>query len=168
MAQPQRVLDFDYFERRSLSASMLIDHALDALSALSNGARLVIFRTLVNHEPEGLTAGVLTDMMGMRHNTLSNHLAVLSRGGLICGTREGRFVRYRACLDGMHGLLAFLLDDCCGGRSELCLQPHPTDPACDCVAEVPAPPRPLPRPGGRRSGQWRGQGRGPACRRTGG
>ena len=79
----------------------------------------------------------------MRHNTLSNHLAVLSRGGLICGTREGRFVRYRACLDGMHGLLAFLLDDCCGGRSELCLQPHPTDPACDCVAEVPAPPRPL-------------------------
>lgn len=137
--------EFDYFERRSLKQSMSTEHALDALDALSNGARLKIFRTLVRHEPEGLTAGVLTDLMEMRHNTLSNHLSVLSRAGLICGTREGRFIRYRACLEGMRALLGFLLNDCCQGHPEECVQieaaPDAAATECECVAEVPAPPR---------------------------
>lgn len=135
---------FEYLEKRTLQASMSTDLALDALQALANGSRLRIFRTLMRHEPDGLVAGVLGDQMGMRHTTLSNHLAVLSRAGLICGTREGRFIRYRACVEGMQALLGFLLKDCCQGHPEECVQVRASETSqamCDCEAEVPAAPR---------------------------
>lgn len=135
---------FEYLERRTLQASMSTDWALDALQALANGSRLRIFRTLMRHEPDGLYAGALGEQIAMRHTTLSNHLAVLSRAGLICGTREGRFIRYRACVEGMHALLGFLLKDCCQGHPEECIQVETADSSqavCDCEAEIPAAPR---------------------------
>lgn len=141
---PVPVEVFEYLEKRSLKGSMSTELALDALSALSHGSRLHIFRTLMWHEPDGLIAGALAEKMGMRHTTLSNHLIVLSRAGLICGTREGRFIRYRACIEGMHALLNFLVKDCCQGRPEECC-PLPAmderETACECEAEVPSRPR---------------------------
>ncbi|WP_434991000.1 ArsR/SmtB family transcription factor [Xanthomonas melonis] len=135
---------FEYLEKRTLQASMSTDWALDALQALANGSRLRIFRTLMRYEPAGLVAGDLGEQMAMRHTTLSNHLAVLSRAGLICGTREGRFIRYRACLEGMQALLGFLLKDCCQGHPEECVQlqtAQDSQAMCECIAEVPASPR---------------------------
>jgi ArsR family transcriptional regulator len=135
---------FEYFEKRTLNPSMPMECALDALQALANPARLLIFRTLMRHEPSGLFAGVIGEQLGMRHTTLSNHLTVLSRAGLICGAREGRNVRYRACVEGMQALLAFLLKDCCQGHPEECVQLQAAETSqalCDCEAEVPAPPR---------------------------
>ncbi|ODU40746.1 MAG: ArsR family transcriptional regulator [Lysobacteraceae bacterium SCN 69-123] len=123
---------------------MSTECALDALQALANPARLLIFRTLMRHEPDGLYAGALGERLGMRHTTLSNHLAVLSRAGLICGSREGRNVRYRACVEGMQALLGFLLKDCCEGHPEACVQLQTAETSqamCECAAEVPAHPR---------------------------
>lgn len=134
----------EYLEKRTLKVSMSTDWALDALRALANGSRLRIFRTLMRYEPDGLTAGALAEQMSMRHTTLSNHLIVLSRAGLICGTREGRFIRYRACLEGMQSLLGFLLKDCCEGHPEACVQLQAAETSqamCDCAPEVPAHPR---------------------------
>jgi hypothetical protein len=51
---------------------------------------------------------------------MSANLAVLHNAGLIRNTREGRAIRYFADMDGMQGLLAYLMEDCCGGRPELC------------------------------------------------
>lgn len=134
---------FEYFEKRTLNPSMSVECALDALQALANPARLLIFRTLMRHEPDGLFAGVIGEQLGMRHTTLSNHLTVLSRAGLICGSREGRNVRYRDCVEGMQALLGFLLKDCCQGRPEECVQLQRAETSqalCNCETQIPAPP----------------------------
>ena len=54
------------------------------------------------------------------HNTLSTHLSILARSGLICGTRDGRSIVYRADVEVMRSLIAFLVTDCCDGHPELC------------------------------------------------
>lgn len=94
--------------------------ALSALSALGQSTRLEIFRLLMRHEPTGLAAGAIAAQIGCPQNTLSSHISVLARAGLVSGTREGRSINYRADVEGMRGLLGFLVTDCCGGHPELC------------------------------------------------
>ena len=101
--------------------------ALAALSALALDVRLDIFRLLVQAGPPGLAAGEIAATLGVRPNTLSNNLNILSGAGLVRSDREGRSIRYFAAMDGMRGLLAFLMQDCCGGRADLCR------PALDAV-----------------------------------
>jgi ArsR family transcriptional regulator, arsenate/arsenite/antimonite-responsive transcriptional repressor len=95
-------------------------HALAALAALGQATRLAIFRSLVGKEPNGMSAGALAEAVGCPHNTLSTHVAILARAGLVHGTREGRTITYRANADGTRALIAFLVTDCCEGRPELC------------------------------------------------
>lgn len=94
--------------------------ALSALSALGHDTRLRLFRRLVQAGPAGLWAGALAEAAGLRPNTASTNLSILAAAGLVTATREGRAVRYRADMAGMQALLAFLMEDCCGGRHELC------------------------------------------------
>ena len=94
-------------------------HALAALAALGQPTRLSIFRLLVRKEPDGLSAGALAEAVGCPHNTLSTHVAILARAGLVNGTREGRSITYRADAAGTRALIAFLVTDCCDGRPEL-------------------------------------------------
>ena len=95
-------------------------NAIAALGALAQDSRLAAFRLLVRAEPEGLPAGDVARALGVPHNTLSSHLATLSHAGLVTARREGRSVIYRAELARARELLAFLLQDCCGGVPELC------------------------------------------------
>jgi ArsR family transcriptional regulator, arsenate/arsenite/antimonite-responsive transcriptional repressor len=95
-------------------------HALAALAALGQRTRLEIFRLLMRREPKGLPAGALAEAIGCPHNTLSTHLAILARSGLVRGTRDGRSIIYRADVDGMRALVSFLVTDCCEGHPELC------------------------------------------------
>jgi len=95
-------------------------NALAALAALAQPTRLDVFRLLIRSGPEGLAAGEIAARLEVRPNTLSANLATLQQAGLIGGTREGRSIRYRADLEGMRGLLAFLMEDCCGGRAADC------------------------------------------------
>ncbi len=67
-----------------------------------------------------MSAGALAEAVGCPHNTLSTHVAILARAGLVYGTRDGRTITYRANADGTRALLAFLVTDCCEGRPELC------------------------------------------------
>jgi DNA-binding transcriptional ArsR family regulator len=94
--------------------------SLDALSALAQETRLDVFRLLTRAEPVGMYAGEIAEAMDARQNTISTNLAILAHAGLIRSVREGRNVRYFADLDGMRGLLSFLMEDCCGGRPEAC------------------------------------------------
>lgn len=111
-------------------------HALAALAALGQPTRLSIFRLLVSAEPNGLSAGALADDVGCPHNTLSTHVAILVRAGLVQGTREGRTITYRADAAGTRALIAFLVNDCCGGRPELCGLPGRAIAAdCSCAPE---------------------------------
>ncbi len=101
-------------------AQMGAPRALAALAALGQPTRLAIFKLLVRKEPHGLAAGAIAETIGCPHNTLSSHIAILARSGLVHGKREGRTITYRADLAGMRSLLAFLVSDCCDGHPELC------------------------------------------------
>ncbi|MBI6628298.1 ArsR/SmtB family transcription factor [Pontibaca salina] len=94
--------------------------ALDAFAALSQSTRLDVFRLLIKAGEAGMSAGNISDTLEVRQNTMSANLAILARSGLIRSVREGRSIRYFADMNGMRGLLAFLMEDCCGGCPELC------------------------------------------------
>ncbi len=94
--------------------------ALSALAALSQDTRLAAFRHLVRHEPDGIAAGELARYLDIPQNTLSAHLAVLSRAGLVTQKRNGRSIAYRADLQKLRATILFLLNDCCGGRADIC------------------------------------------------
>ena len=52
--------------------------------------------------------------------TVSRHLQVLERAGLVQSERESRLIHYRADFAGMRRLLTFLMEDCCQGAPEMC------------------------------------------------
>jgi len=106
--------------------------ALAAFAALSQPTRLQALRLLIQRGPEGMAAGEIAEALAVKQNTLSANLALLLNAGLISNERQGRSIRYRADIEGLRGLLAFLLQDCCGGRSELC-QPLLDEIACACA-----------------------------------
>lgn len=97
--------------------------ALDALAALAQPTRLAAFRALVAHEPDGLPAGDLARALNAPQNTLSTHLSILARAGLVEGQRQGRSVIYRAKILQLRALLGFLLENCCGGDVLACAPP---------------------------------------------
>ncbi len=108
--------------------------AVSAFSALGQPTRLAIVQLLMRHEPRGLAAGAIAEELGCLQNTLSTHIGILARAGLIRGTRDSRSIIYRADLEGMNGLISFLVTDCCDGRPELCSFATPNRrPACGCA-----------------------------------
>ena len=106
-------------------------NALLALAALGQDTRLDVFRLLVRAGDDGMLAGEISAELDVRQNTMSANLSVLLNAGLVRNERQGRAIRYYADMDRMRGLLSFLLEDCCGGRPELC-QPLLADLACAC------------------------------------
>ncbi|MGA7328930.1 MAG: metalloregulator ArsR/SmtB family transcription factor [Rhodomicrobium sp.] len=96
------------------------ERALSALAALGQPTRLDIFRLLMRHEPEGLQAKAISETINIPHNTLSSHLAILARAGLVTGERRGRLIIYRVNIQGMRSLISFLITDCCQGHPEVC------------------------------------------------
>ncbi len=92
---------------------MEIYDAVAALGALAQASRLRVFRLLIQHGETGLAAGRIATEVGVPHNTLSTHLAILQNAGLVASRRESRSIIYRIDFDGMRGLMAYLLEDCC-------------------------------------------------------
>ena len=95
-------------------------HAIEVFAALSQSTRLDTFRLLMEHEPEGLPAGEIARRLEVPQNTMSSHLGVLTRAGLIESERHSRSIVYRAVVDRVREIASFLVQDCCGGRPELC------------------------------------------------
>lgn len=102
------------------SGYMESDSSILALSALAQPTRLDTFRLLVRHEPDGLSAGEIARQLDVPQNTMSTHLGILSRAGLVKSERQSRSIIYRADLDALRALTLFLVKDCCAGKSELC------------------------------------------------
>jgi len=109
--------------------------AIAALAALAQNTRLETFRLLVTREPEGVPAGELARLMAVPQNTMSAHLSILARAGLVSGARHSRSIMYRAHLPRLRELTLFLLKDCCGGRPEVCA-PLVADLAPCCAPKV--------------------------------
>jgi len=108
-------------DRRDDGALVAQQQALLILSALGQETRLKAFRLLSVAGDEGIGAGGLARHLGTPHNTLSTHLAILSRAGLIASERSGRNITYRIVPESLSNLLLFLLDDCCNAMPEACM-----------------------------------------------
>lgn len=91
---------------------MQIPAAVAAFAALSQPTRLEVFRLLAASGTEGLPAGAIAERLGVVASTLSHHLGLLERAGLVCTRRAGRYVYYSADPDGVRRLLAFVAETC--------------------------------------------------------
>jgi DNA-binding transcriptional ArsR family regulator len=87
--------------------------AITALGALAQETRLRTYRLLLVQGPQGLPAGEIARSLGTPSNTMSTHLAILTRAGLLKSRREGRVVFYAVELAGIRDLIGFLAEDCC-------------------------------------------------------
>ncbi len=94
--------------------------AAATLAALSQESRLRVFRLLVRVGPGGMAAGSIADELDIPSTTLSFHLKELTNADLVVARRDGRSIIYSPHIDGIRDLMAFLTDDCCQGRPELC------------------------------------------------
>ncbi len=81
---------------------------------------MAIFRLLVREEPHGLPVGEISRRLNIVPSTLSGHLGILKRSGLVKATRRQREIHYAAGLDTVGDLVRFMLEDCCNGKVENC------------------------------------------------
>jgi ArsR family transcriptional regulator len=105
--------------------------AVQALSALGQESRLRVFRLLIRRGPKGMPAGDIAEQLSVPANTMSSHLAVLSRARLVASRKQGRSVIYAVDVEGTRKLLAFLVEDCCQGEPKVC-QPLIASALADC------------------------------------
>lgn len=94
--------------------------AIEGFGSLAQSTRLAAVRHLLSVHPDSLSAGEIARRCDVPHNTMSTHLGILSRAGLISVEKDGRSMNYRADVSGFRGLLDFLAQDCCNGHPELC------------------------------------------------
>ena len=110
---------------------MEIKRAVEALAALGQESRLHVFRLLIKRGPGGMAAGEIAKRLHIPTNTMSAHLAVLARAGLVTSRKQGRSVIYAVDLEGTRTLLAFLVEDCCQGKPAVC-RPLIASALADC------------------------------------
>ena len=91
--------------------------AVKALAALAQAQRLRAFRALVVAGPDGLTPGVMAAQLAVAPSALSFHLKELLHSGLVSSEPRGRHLIYRASIERMNALLAYLTEHCCEGQA---------------------------------------------------
>ncbi len=105
--------------------------AVQALAALAHDTRLALFRMLVERGPDGLSAGVIAERLGVPPSSLTFHVQHLHRAGLVTQRRLSRQLIYAADFSAMNGLVGFLTENCCGRGSRT--------PVCQPMANAVAP-----------------------------
>jgi DNA-binding transcriptional ArsR family regulator len=68
------------------------DEASEFLKSIANNHRLMILCRLHGGEK---SVGQLAELIGLRDSTVSQHLALLRREGIIAGRRDGQTIWYR-------------------------------------------------------------------------
>ena len=99
---------------------MNTSEAVDAFSALSHETRLTVFKLLLKEGEQGLSAGVIARQLGVQPSTLTAHLQILKRSGLLRSIRQQQKILYSADVQGTRNLLRFLTQECCQGHPEIC------------------------------------------------
>jgi DNA-binding transcriptional ArsR family regulator len=81
------------------------DRASDLLKALSNRHRLLIICQLIDGER---SVGDLAEFLGLRDSTVSQHLALLRKDGLVSARRDAQTIYYSIASDPAREVLAAL------------------------------------------------------------
>jgi len=87
------------------------DRASELLKALSNRHRLLIICQLIDGER---SVGDLVGFLGIRDSTVSQHLAILRRDGLVAARRDGQTIYYSISSVPARELLKTLYKVFCG------------------------------------------------------
>jgi DNA-binding transcriptional ArsR family regulator len=88
-------------------------HYAALLAALGHPVRLAILRHVLRAHPDGLVVGEILQRVAIPGSTLTHHLDALRRAGVVEAERESQWIRYRASVSELRGLLAFLNAECC-------------------------------------------------------
>src|SRR6476660_772622 len=81
------------------------DHASGLLKALSNRHRLLIICQLIDGER---SVGDLAQFLGLRDSTVSQHLALLRKDGLVSARRDAQTIYYSITSDPAREVLTAL------------------------------------------------------------
>ena len=95
---------------------MELNQAVKSLAALAQESRLSVYKMLVQAGPAGMTAGRISEQLGISASALSFHMKELTHAGMVTSRQEGRYVIYSAQIASMNDLLAYLTENCCGGN----------------------------------------------------
>jgi ArsR family transcriptional regulator, arsenate/arsenite/antimonite-responsive transcriptional repressor len=90
------------------------------LSALGHPVRLSIVRFVVQHGPEGTSAGDIQAHVGLPASTLSHHLKRLLDAELVTTRGEGTFHYYAPAIGALRKLTDYLWEDCCKRGKSCC------------------------------------------------
>ncbi len=93
---------------------MTADRTIAALAALAHEHRLAAFRLLVEAGPNGLSAGLVAERLGIPPSSLTFHLQQLLRAELVTQRRLSRQLIYATNFGAMNSLVAYLTENCCG------------------------------------------------------
>ena len=96
---------------------MKAEEVVAALGALAHEHRLAAYRLLVEAGPEGLSAGVIAERLGLPPSSLTFHLQALLHAGLVTQRRVSRQIIYGIVPAAVNGLVAYLTEHCCGGEA---------------------------------------------------
>lgn len=88
--------------------------AEEMLKALANRHRLMILCQLNGGEN---SVGELATMLGVRDSTVSQHLALLRKDGLVSTRREGQTIWYALASEPVRRLVSTLYDIYCGPQA---------------------------------------------------
>jgi ArsR family transcriptional regulator, virulence genes transcriptional regulator len=98
------------------------DEACGLLKALANRHRLMIVCRLLEHER---SVGELAEFLKIRDSTVSQHLALLRKDGLVAARRDGQTIWYSIGSPQARELVETLYRVYCGGRSATSLARKP-------------------------------------------
>ena len=91
--------------------------AISMMGALAQPTRLKVVAVLGREFPDGLPVGELAARAETPPNTMSTHLAILSRAGLVVARRIGRVIEYRIDEGALRHLAEYLLEQAPGGET---------------------------------------------------
>ena len=90
------------------------DQASDLLKALSNRHRLLIICQLIDGER---SVGELAELLGLRDSTVSQHLALLRKDGLVSARRDAQTIYYSIASEPARDILKTLYQAFCVPKS---------------------------------------------------
>lgn len=99
---------------------MNIQTAADCFSNLGHRRRLEIISLLVKCAPHGLTMGEIGAKINIPGSTLTHHILLLERTGMITRQQESQSILCTINIGLIKKLAGFLLDECCTSSTKIC------------------------------------------------
>jgi arsenate reductase len=84
------------------------DRTVEQLAAVAQGSRLAVMRLLARYRPFGLPAGDIARLVAVPHNTMSTHLRLLEKAGLVRSRPDGRQRVFAVDLQACNALMTSL------------------------------------------------------------